>query len=196
VNVTHKIAAPCLFLALACSIQARAQVPAPAQPAAKTNTNGLTPDQIEITQRIAADFKDLRAQIARLPDGQTRQQMLQTLTRLETDSRRFTELTAGTALNHKALSADDLAKLLRALKTETFDEKRLPILRAGAARVQLTSEQARTLVNTLASSDSRKRAAILLYPRVLDPNNYSLVLNVIPYASDRDDAVRAISPKQ
>ena len=195
--MTHKIAAPCLalFLTLVCSGLTGAQVPAPAQPPAKSSTSGLTPDQLEMAQRIAVDFKDLRAQIARLPDGQLRQQMLQTLTRLETDSRRFTELTAGTALNHKAVSADDLAKLLRALKTENFDEKRLPILRAGTTRVQLTSEQARVLVNTLASSDSRKRAAILLYPRVLDPNNFSLVLNVIPYASDRDDAVRAISPK-
>ncbi len=171
----------------------------PAQPPAKSPNNGnsgLTPEQMEMVQRLAADVKVLRAHINRLPDGQARQQMLQTLNRLEGNSRRFAEITAGAARSHMAVPDAELAKLIRALKTENFDEKRLPLLRTGTARMSLTSDQARSVVLTFASSDSRKRAAVMLYPHVLDPTNYSLVLNTIPFATDRDDEVRAITPKQ
>ena len=40
-----------------------------------------------------------------------------------------------------------------------------------------------------------KRAAILLYPRVLDTNNFSAVLNAIPFNADREDVLRAIRVK-
>jgi hypothetical protein len=166
---------------------------APAQPPANSSNNGLTPEQIEMVQRLAVDVKDLRAQINRLPDGQARQQMLQTLSRLEGNSRRFTEITAGAARSRMAVPDAELAKLVRALKSENFDEKRLPLLRAGAVRMAVTSDQARAVVLTFASSDSRKRAALLLFPHVLDPTNFSLVLNTIPFAADRDDVVRAIT---
>jgi hypothetical protein len=69
-------------------------------------------------------------------------------------------------------------------------------LKRGTANVQFTSDQARALVTAFASSDARKRATLLLYPRVLDPTNFSGVLNVIPFNADREFVLRAINTKQ
>jgi hypothetical protein len=179
---------------LACNGRAAAQ--APAQPPAKSANDGLTPEQVEMVQRIAADLKDLRAQVGRLPDGQMRQQMLQIINRLEADSRRFAEMTGAAVRNRMAVSADELAKLLKAVQDQTFDEKRLAVLKRGSADAHFSSDQARTLVSVFGSSDARKRAAILLYARVLDPINFSTVLNAIPFNADRDDVLRAINAKQ
>jgi hypothetical protein len=194
VNVTHPITSLtlALLLALACAGQA-AQTPA--QSPAKPNNDGLTPEQIEMVQRLSADFKDLRAQVGRLPDGLVRQQMLQTINRLEADSRRFAELTGAVAKNRMAVPADVLAKLLKALQDQNFDGNRLPILKRGSADAHFTCDQARSLVTAFVSSDARKRAAILLYPHVLDPANFSAVLNAIPFNTDREDVLRAISVK-
>jgi hypothetical protein len=183
-----------VLLALACAGRAAAQ--APARPPAKSPNDGLTPEQLDIVQRIGADLKDLRAQVGRLPDNLVRQQLLQTINRLEADSRRFAELTGAAARERLAVSADELAKLLKALQDMTLDDNRLPTLKRGTANAHFTSDQARVLVTAFASSDARKRAAILLYPRVLDPTNFSAVLNVIPFNADREFVLRAINAKQ
>jgi len=193
----HKITlwALALLLGLAWLVPTGAQAPAQ-PPAAKSPANGLTPEQLDLVQRIGADLKDLRAQVNRLSDGQMRQQMLQTINRLEADTKNFADLTAGTARSRMAISDDGLAKLLRALQNQNFDDNRMPILRQGSANARFTSDQARSLVTAFVASEARKRAAILLYPRVVDPNNFSTVLDAIPFNADREDVLRAISPKQ
>jgi hypothetical protein len=45
----------------------------PAQPPAKSPDNGLKPEQMEVIQRLNAEFKDQRAQVGRLPDSLVRQ---------------------------------------------------------------------------------------------------------------------------
>jgi hypothetical protein len=196
-DVSHKIIhwGWAVLLGLVAVNSATAQTPAQ-PPDAKAPTNGLTPEQLELAQRIAADLKDLRNQVARLPEGPARQQMLQLVARLEGDSRNFAELTAGAARSRLAVPDDVLAKLLKALQNQNFDDNRLPVLRQGAANARFTSDQARTLVAAFAASGARKRAAILLYPRVLDPNNFPMVLDAIPFNADREDVLKAIMPKQ
>jgi hypothetical protein len=196
-DVPHKITRWGWALLLGVVAVGPAGAQAPAQPPdAKAAANGLTPEQLELAQRIAADLKDLRNQVARLPEGPARQQMLQIIARLEGDSRNFAELTAGAARSRLAVPDDVLAKLLKALQNQNFDDNRLPVLRQGTANARFTSDQARMLVAAFAASGARKRAAIVLYPRILDPNNFSMVLDTIPFNVDREDVLKAIMPKQ
>ena len=81
---------------------------------------------------------------------------------------------------------NDFARLLQSLRRETFDSGKLSFVRTVSRMNSFSSEQARQLLEQFDFDNDRVEAAVLLYPRLTDPENFFRVLEVFSFDSGRE----------
>ena len=86
----------------------------------------------------------------------------------------------------------------RAFRAFVLDLRRAPFARDKVALVEdvalhahFTASQAETVVRAI-ESWGQVDAAVVLYPRVVDPESFHLVVNAVTFASDRDELRRRL----
>jgi hypothetical protein len=84
-----------------------------------------------------------------------------------------------------AVSADEFDKLLKGLKAETFDDGRVSFIKSISNMRAFTSAQVRELLKEFNFDPGREEAAVTLYPRVTDPDNFFMALEVFTFDSGR-----------
>lgn len=90
------------------------------------------------------------------------------------------------------LDSRRFAKVLGALEDEAFSDGKLEVIRDTAERANLTVSQAIRLVEKLAFSDDRVEALALLYPSIIDTENFIEVYELLHFSSDRSDLRKRI----
>ncbi len=82
--------------------------------------------------------------------------------------------------------------LRAAIEGESFGDGKVAVLRAAAAGNWFTTDQVIELLPLFAFSDDRVEAAVVLYPRVLDPENWFRVYGAFDFDSDKDEVRRRL----
>jgi hypothetical protein len=173
----------CLIL---CSL-AHAQTPVTAEKepsSAKDSPVKLT----AAVKEIAADLHEARELLKKVADKATRERLELLLTRAELRAVELEKSLAGltTTSAPSPLSADDFAKLLKALKAESFDEGKGSFIASWAPKGRLSCAQARELLKTFSFDEQRINSAVAIYPRLTDPENFFTVLDVFTFSSSKD----------
>ena len=143
-------------------------------------------------KELAADLKEARELLKKVTDKATRERLELLITRSELKALELEKVLTSTATTRPqalAVSAENFAKLLKGLKAESFDDGKASFVATFATNGRLNCEQARELLKTFSFDDGRSKAAIALYPRLTDPENFFTVLEVFSFDSSRS-AVR------
>jgi len=148
-------------------------------------------------KEIATDLKEARDVLKGVADKTTRDRLELLLTRSELRAVELEKSLAGAAPASitPPLSAEDFAKLMKSLKAESFDEGKASFVALFAQKGRLTCEQAREILKAFSFDDDRVKSAVLLYPRVTDPENFFKVLDVFSFSSSKEDVRRKIGVK-
>ena len=147
---------------------------------------------------LTTDLKEARELLKGVADKTTRDRLELLLTRSELRAVELEKSLAGAASapSTPPLSAEDFAKLMKSLKSESFDEGKASFVVLFAQKGRLTCEQAREILKAFSFDDDRVKSAVLLYPRVTDPENFFKVLDVFSFSSSKEEVRRKIGTKQ
>jgi hypothetical protein len=138
-------------------------------------------------KEIAADLREARDLLKMPPDKSKRERMELLLTRAELKAGDVQkELAAlGTAPRLQAVSADEFAKVLKAVKAPPFDDAKLSVVEALALGRYYTCAQVKDMLRSFAFDDGRVKAAVALYPQVTDQANFGSVLDAFAFEANR-----------
>lgn len=78
-------------------------------------------------------------------------------------------------------------KFLQALGRKTFDDDKLEFLAPVARQSYFSSEQTRQILDKFSFDRNREEAAIILYPKVVDPVNWFVIYDTFTFSSNIDD---------
>ena len=90
----------------------------------------------------------------------------------------------------RVVSSGELSRIQGAIRSESFSDDKLAVLRDASRGRQFTSAQVRGLMDLFAFSDDKVDAAVILYPKVVDQQNWYTVYGALTFSSDKD-ALRA-----
>ncbi len=77
------------------------------------------------------------------------------------------------------------ASLLRMLEEEPFPDEKYSIVREAASKNYFTSQQVLQILKEFVFEDDRLKVAKLLYPRVVDPENFFIVYEAFTFPSSK-----------
>jgi hypothetical protein len=186
-----RYAVPLGLLLVVCPSLAEAQTNAKE----KETTSGALSAKVK---DIAADLKEARDLLKGVADKTTRDRLELLITRSELRAVELEKSLAGGAPAATAappLSAEDFANLTKSLKAESFDEGKASFVALFAQKGRLTCEQAREILKAFSFDDDRVKSAVLLYPRVTDPENFFKVLDVFSFSSSKDEVRKKLGVK-
>ena len=161
-------------------------------------SGGITPLQArkEVDQ-IIGDLREARTLALKIGDKATRDKMGLILSRAELRARDLSDDLAQSrpAQSQTALPAADFEKLLKGLKQEPFDQGKLTYIENFATARPLNCEQAATLLKCFAFDEGRIKAIKVLYPKLIDRQNFNDVLNAFVFDNSKADARKAVGLK-
>jgi hypothetical protein len=169
-------------------LAAVAMAAAPAAAAqGQTGTTSPTAQAVAGAREIASDLREARDLLKGVLDRQKRERLELLLTRAELKAvdvqKTLTPLATPAA--PKALTAEQFAKALQAVKSPPFDDARLTVVEALCLGNRFSSAQVRDMLKEFKFDDGRVKAAVAIYPRVIDPQSYNSVLDVFVFESHR-----------
>ncbi len=141
-------------------------------------------------KELAADLKEARELLKKVTDKTTRDRLELLITRSELKALELQKLLGGTnvpATQPTAMSAENFTKLLKGLKAEAFDDGKASFVATFAVQARLNCEQARELLKVFSFDEGRIKSAIVLYPRLTDPENFFTTLDAFSFDSSRTE---------
>lgn len=91
---------------------------------------------------------------------------------------------------YTVMSTPDFEALMRALKKESFDDGKNIVLDSAAEAAYFRVDQVVSIVKSFTFGDQKTRAAIKLYPRVVDAKNWFKVYSAFTFENEKEE-VRA-----
>jgi len=85
------------------------------------------------------------------------------------------------------ISSQEFGRLVKSLRASSFDEGKLAFIKTVSHSNAFTTDQARQLLGQFTYDDDRVAAAVVLYPRLTDPQNFYRVLEAFTYDSGREE---------
>jgi DNA-binding TFAR19-related protein (PDSD5 family) len=156
--------------------------------------------QARVTASVAglkSDLRDARRLLADIDDRQLREQLELLLSRAALKAEDLEELLGGAPRGRVQLpiSDADFAKLIENIKEQSFDEQKLEFVKTFAKGRPLNCDQVTRLLKTFSFDDDRIAAAVILYPGLVDSENFFEVLKIFPFDSSRKQVMEAIRKK-
>jgi Domain of unknown function (DUF4476) len=132
---------------------------------------------------VAADLREARDLLKKVSDRRTRERLELLLTRAELRAGEIQQNLAALSVPAKPLplSDDEFRRLLKSLKAESFDKGKLTFIENFVKTRHLTCGQARQMLQAFDFDTERVPAAVALYPRLTDPDNFYTVLEVFTF---------------
>ena len=85
------------------------------------------------------------------------------------------------------MPASEFDKFAKMYKKQSFDDDKLSFFRAQKNMLMLSTEQVAQLVKPLAFGDNKLALAKEAYSRVVDPQNYYLLLDSFTFLSEKEE---------
>ena len=92
----------------------------------------------------------------------------------------------------KPMTEEQFRRLLETLKDESFSDTKLDILKEAARYNWFTSEQVARILEVFDFDEDRLKAAKMLYPRVVDKENFYIVYSRFEFSSTKEELRRWI----
>jgi len=90
----------------------------------------------------------------------------------------------------RVVSSSELARIESSIARESFSDDKLSVLRSAASGRRFTSAQVRSVMGQFSFSDDKVAAATMLFPHVVDQNNWYTVYGALTFSSDKADLRR------
>jgi hypothetical protein len=162
-------------------------------------SGAITPAQArEEVDQIVKDLREARATALSVGDKPTREKLELILSRAELRARNLSDDLARAKPAPVAppiLSAADLDKLVNGLSKEPFDPGKVIYLENFGASNPLTCQQAAKLLKGFTFDEGRIKAAKLLYPKLVDRQNFNEVLDTFVFETNKAAARNAVGLK-
>jgi hypothetical protein len=136
---------------------------------------------------LAADLREARELLKKVNDRKTRDRLELLLSRAELRAADIQKDLAVLAVPPRrvALTADEFARFLKGLNANAFDSEKVPFVEQYAKTRWFTTTQAREVLKAFTFDDGRVKAAVALYPRLTDPDNFFTCLDTFTFDSGR-----------
>lgn len=85
------------------------------------------------------------------------------------------------------MNSAQFSSLTGAINSEAFGDGKLRTLQSASSGSFFTSQQAKSLVSLYTFGDDKIEAAVMLYPRVLDPENFYIVYGAFNFESEKEE---------
>ena len=82
--------------------------------------------------------------------------------------------------------AGDFGRVLQSVKAESFSDARLGVLRDAVGGRWFDVAQVKTMMSVFSFGDEKIDAAVLMHPRVVDPQNWYQVYGTLTFDSEKD----------
>jgi len=158
----------------------------------------ITPAQArEQVDLLAKELRDARSVAARVTDKATREKLESILSQAELRARDLSDDLSQVkpAQTQPVLSASELDKLLEGIKKEAFDPGKLAYIENFASKRPLTSAQAAALTKCFNFDENRIKAARVLYPKLIDKENFNDVLSTFVFDGSRSEVRKSVGLK-
>ena len=159
----------------------------------------ITPAQArEEIDQIVKDLREARSVAQRVGDKATREKLELILGQAELRARNLSDDLAKAKPAPPApvvLTASDLDKLVNGLTKEAFDPGKLTYLENFGATTPLTCQQAARLLKCFTFDEHRVKAAKLLYPKLVDRQNFNDVLDAFTFDVNKAAARKSVGLK-
>lgn len=160
--------------------------------------NEREPDRVaEAVEGLKKDLRDARRLLVDVNDDALREKLELLLSRAALKAEDLKELVGDSRHGRDELSTSDadLAKLIDNIKDQPFDEQKLEFVKTFVKGRPLNCEQAAKLLKTFSFDDGRKSAAVIIYPGLVDSENFFEVLKIFPFDSTRKQVMEAVRKK-
>jgi hypothetical protein len=84
-----------------------------------------------------------------------------------------------------AMPDNEFARVMKSLKAESFDDGKVTFVKGLGSTPRFSSAQARAILAEFSFDGGREKAAVMLYPAVVDPENFFLALETFTFDSNR-----------
>lgn len=155
--------------------------------------------QVRAANAIAGlrkSLKDARRLLTDIDDQQLRERLELLLARAALQADDLEELLGSRPRQRKPISAADFAKLLRGIKEQAFDEDKVEFIETFVKDRPISCEQTTQVLKLLAFDDGRVKAAVVMYPSIVDSENFFEVLKIFPFDSNRKAVMEAVRKKK
>jgi hypothetical protein len=95
-------------------------------------------------------------------------------------------------VQHRACRSGTFESIRKTLRQTPFSDSRLDTLRHLAKRNYFSTTQAKELAMLFPFANEKIEALSILYPSVVDPQNYHIVLHQLPFSSQRKKLLKRI----
>jgi Domain of unknown function (DUF4476) len=167
---------------------------------AQGKSHVISPAQArEEVDQIVKDLREARAIAAKVGDKATREKLELILGQAELRARNLSDdLAKAKPAPPPApvpLTAADLDKLVNGLEKEAFDPGKFTYLENFGATTQMTCQQAARLLKCFTFDDHRVKGAKLLYPKLVDRQNFNDVLDTFTFDVNKAAARKSVGLK-
>ncbi len=151
----------------------------------------LSNRMVQDARAISRDVRAVRDLLPASLDARTRMSIEGFLTHVEHRAARLgddiPELTAASVApgRRAGRSYGAAAILAEALKSQHFDSDRAALMKLVYGYCSFTCGEAREVLKTYTFDTDRKEAALLLYPRLLDPERFDIALEAFTFESSK-----------
>ncbi len=145
---------------------------------------------------IVKDLREARAIASKIDDKKLREQMELALGQAELRARNLSEeLAKAKPAGPAVLSSVEYDRLHAALKKEVFDKRRITFIENFATARPLTCQQAAGLLKCFDFDELRGKAATVLYPKLVNRQDFNEVLNTFTFETNKANVRRAVGLK-
>jgi hypothetical protein len=144
----------------------------------------------DLLDAMRQDLTDLKVMVSAVRNPQLRHQMYREMGELDLDVADLQWYLDGSRVI--VISGSDFSQLRSAVKSQVFGDDQLAMLRSASTGRAFTSDQVSELMRLFTFGDDRVAAAAMLYPQVVDPENWFIVYGRLTFSSEKDE-LRALT---
>ncbi len=160
-------------------------------------------DNVRSLDDALEDLREVRRLLTRVSDARLREDLERLLGRTESrvaDVRR--DLARGDASarrddgpSRRAVPNDRFGQLVQSIRSESFDNKRLELVKIAAKGGRFTCDQARELLSVFSFDNHRVDALVAIYPTLVDREQVPTLRPAFTFGSNWDTALRRLNLK-
>lgn len=142
--------------------------------------------------QILKDLQEARELLKRVPPSGNRDRIELLLTRTELQLKQMLGRMGDTLPKPKAISNEDFNRLSVSMRNQAFDKDKYQFMENFVAGRHFTCDQASVLLKHFSFDADRIKGAVLLYPQLIDAENFNRVLEPFTFESSRKTVMQQV----
>jgi len=176
----------CLVCLLSITLPSQAQFAGDRQ---KDQSKPTIPDG---NTQVLRDLQEARELLKRVPPSGNRDRIELLLTRTELQLKQMLGRMGDTLPKPKAISNEDFNRLSISMRNQAFDKDKYQFMENFVAGRHFTCDQASVLLRHFSFDADRIKAAVLLYPQLIDAENFNRALEAFTFETSRKSVMERI----